>query len=135
MARLKGLTRSRHMSPNFTADPKARTPEPEIVRSHKDLIVWQKAMDLAVIVYKFTKAFPTSEQYALVAQLRRPPPQASGAKREPPPPCQQTSRKEEGKPGQRSEAIGRRTSKECPYGPQGEKKHNLVTRGWQIQTS
>jgi four helix bundle protein len=41
------------------------------IESHKDLIVWQKAMDLAVLVYEVTKRFPAHETYRLVAQLTR----------------------------------------------------------------
>lgn len=41
------------------------------VRSHKDLIVWQKAMDLVLAVYKVTGRFPKSEVYGLAAQMQR----------------------------------------------------------------
>lgn len=41
------------------------------VQSHRDLIVWNKAMDLAVEVYRLTSSFPTSERYRLVDQLSR----------------------------------------------------------------
>jgi four helix bundle protein len=41
------------------------------IRSHRDLIVWQKAMDLAVLVFRLTMRFPSSELYSLVAQLKR----------------------------------------------------------------
>ncbi|MGH8459689.1 MAG: four helix bundle protein, partial [Nevskiales bacterium] len=34
-------------------------------------IVWQKAVDLVVAVYRFTKAFPREELYGLTAQIRR----------------------------------------------------------------
>ena len=37
----------------------------------KDLIVWQKAMELVKAVYVLTKAFPADERYALTDQLRR----------------------------------------------------------------
>jgi four helix bundle protein len=43
----------------------------ERVRSHRDLVVWQKAMDLAVAVYELARAFPRSEQYGLVSQITR----------------------------------------------------------------
>ena len=39
--------------------------------SYKDLIVWQKAMDLVVEVYSITKLLPHDEQYGLSTQLRR----------------------------------------------------------------
>ncbi|MBI2844193.1 MAG: four helix bundle protein [Armatimonadetes bacterium] len=41
------------------------------VKSHRDLIVYNKAMDLAVLVYKHCKQFPTSETYGLAQQLTR----------------------------------------------------------------
>lgn len=41
------------------------------VESHRDLQVWQKAMDLAEEVYRLTARFPTSETYRLVTQLTR----------------------------------------------------------------
>ena len=37
----------------------------------RSLIVWQKAMELAVFVYKLTETFPRAELYGLVSQLRR----------------------------------------------------------------
>lgn len=40
-------------------------------KSFKDLIVWQKARDLAVKVYKITEQFPQSELYGLTSQMRR----------------------------------------------------------------
>ncbi len=40
-------------------------------KSFKDLIVWQKARDLAVAVYKLTEQFPKSELYGLTSQMRR----------------------------------------------------------------
>ena len=41
------------------------------VRSYRDLIVWQKAMDFAVAVCRATRSFPPEEKYALGDQLRR----------------------------------------------------------------
>lgn len=40
-------------------------------KSFKDLIVWQKSRDLAVIVYEITKQFPKSELYGMTSQMRR----------------------------------------------------------------
>lgn len=39
--------------------------------SYKDLLAWQKAMDLVVEVYRLTQMFPAAEQFGLVNQLRR----------------------------------------------------------------
>ncbi len=41
------------------------------IQSHRDLIAWQKAMDLGLHVYRLTAAFPDTERYGLVSQLRR----------------------------------------------------------------
>lgn len=40
-------------------------------RNYRDLIAWQKAMDLVVAVYDATQAFPVEERYGLTSQLRR----------------------------------------------------------------
>ena len=40
-------------------------------QSFKDLIVWQKSRDLAVVLYKATDDFPKSELYGLTSQMRR----------------------------------------------------------------
>jgi len=45
--------------------------EESAVHSHKQLIVWQKAMDLVVAVYEMTEKLPSSEKYGLVSQMRR----------------------------------------------------------------
>ena len=42
-----------------------------VIHSHKDLIVWQKAMDLVVLIYKTTDAFPKTETYGITSQMRR----------------------------------------------------------------
>ena len=41
------------------------------IKSHRDLIVWQKAMDLVVLVYEATAVFPKHELYGLTSQTRR----------------------------------------------------------------
>lgn len=38
---------------------------------YKDLIVWQKAMELVVLVYAFVKNLPREELYGLSDQMRR----------------------------------------------------------------
>jgi four helix bundle protein len=40
-------------------------------RSYKDLVAFQRALDLLVCVYDVTATFPKQEMYGLVAQLRR----------------------------------------------------------------
>lgn len=39
-------------------------------RSFQDLLVWEKAHDFVLAVYKMTEAFPKSELYGLTSQLR-----------------------------------------------------------------
>jgi four helix bundle protein len=39
--------------------------------NYRDLVVWRKAMDLVVEVYRLTSAFPDSERFGLTDQLRR----------------------------------------------------------------
>jgi four helix bundle protein len=41
------------------------------IESHKDLIVWQKAITLASTVYAATRRLPREERYGLNSQLRR----------------------------------------------------------------
>ena len=42
-----------------------------IVRSYKDLIVWQKAIDVISQIYALTKRFPAEERYGLSSQMQR----------------------------------------------------------------
>ncbi|HXV49920.1 MAG TPA: four helix bundle protein [Candidatus Binatia bacterium] len=42
-----------------------------MVNSHKDLLVWQRSMDLVEVVYRLTERFPSVEQWGLVSQMRR----------------------------------------------------------------
>lgn len=42
-----------------------------MVRSYRELVAWQKAIELVAIIYSLTKAFPHQEQYRLVDQLTR----------------------------------------------------------------
>lgn len=41
------------------------------LKSFKDLVVWQKAVDLAMLVYSITERFPKSEFYGITNQMRR----------------------------------------------------------------
>jgi four helix bundle protein len=40
-------------------------------RSFEDLIVWQKAHEAVLLVYKLTKEFPSDEKFGLTSQFRR----------------------------------------------------------------
>ena len=39
--------------------------------SHKDLIVWQKAIELVVEIYRITSKFPHLELFGIVIQMRK----------------------------------------------------------------
>lgn len=41
------------------------------ISSYRDLVVWQKAIDLAVSAYQETTDFPREELYGLTSQIRR----------------------------------------------------------------
>ncbi len=41
------------------------------IESFKDLIVWQKGIELVNEIYKVTKPFPKEEMYGLSSQIRR----------------------------------------------------------------
>ena len=41
------------------------------VKTYRDLVAWQRAMDLVVEVYRVTAQFPREELYGLTSQLRR----------------------------------------------------------------
>jgi four helix bundle protein len=40
-------------------------------QEYKDLIVWQRAMELVVEVYALTAKFPSDEKYNLASQMKR----------------------------------------------------------------
>jgi four helix bundle protein len=42
-----------------------------MIQSFRDLSVWQKSMDFAVMMYRSTEAFPRSEMFGLTSQMRR----------------------------------------------------------------
>jgi len=41
------------------------------MKTHKDLIVWQKSINFVTKIYKETNSFPNTELYGLTSQLRR----------------------------------------------------------------
>lgn len=41
------------------------------LRTHHDLLVWQKSVDFVEIVYRLTQSFPSDERFGLTSQLRR----------------------------------------------------------------
>jgi four helix bundle protein len=43
----------------------------DLIRSYRDLRVWQEAMDLAEACYRTTRDFPKEELYGITSQMRR----------------------------------------------------------------
>jgi len=43
----------------------------EVIKNYKNLVVWQKSVELVVAVYETTEQFPKSEIYGLTSQMRR----------------------------------------------------------------
>jgi len=41
------------------------------VKSYKDLLIWQKGIELTEKVYQLVKSFPNEELYALTSQIKR----------------------------------------------------------------
>lgn len=41
------------------------------IRDFKDLVIWQRAKELAILVYQVTKDFPKAEQFGMMSQIRR----------------------------------------------------------------
>jgi four helix bundle protein len=45
--------------------------QPPPLRDYRDLLVWKKGMSLAKHIYQITQAFPDTERFGLVSQMRR----------------------------------------------------------------
>ena len=41
------------------------------MKSYRDLIVWQKSMNLVTLVYSLTIDFPENEKFGLTSQIKR----------------------------------------------------------------
>jgi four helix bundle protein len=54
-----------------TKETEAAAPAADIRGSFRNLIVWQRAIELGLAVYRLTSTFPSSEQFGLTVQLRR----------------------------------------------------------------
>jgi four helix bundle protein len=42
-----------------------------MITSFKDLIVWQKSMDLIELIYQVTEKLPSKENFGLISQMQR----------------------------------------------------------------
>lgn len=40
-------------------------------RPHRNLLAWQRSIDLVVELYGITKSFPRNEEFGLTSQIRR----------------------------------------------------------------
>jgi four helix bundle protein len=52
-------------------EARARGDGGDAIRSYRDLVAWQKAFELARLVYETTAGFPADETYGLKSQMRR----------------------------------------------------------------
>ncbi|WP_452226448.1 four helix bundle protein [Lacinutrix cladophorae] len=41
------------------------------MKSYRDLIVWQKAVDIGTLIYKLLNNFPEDEKFGLTSQIKR----------------------------------------------------------------
>lgn len=41
------------------------------IKNYRDLLVWQKAMDMTIMLYRIVRKLPKEETYALSDQMRR----------------------------------------------------------------
>ena len=41
------------------------------IKSYKDLLIWQKGIDISIKLYELVQDFPKEEMYALTSQLKR----------------------------------------------------------------
>jgi four helix bundle protein len=42
-----------------------------MVKSYKDLLVWQRSIQLSLSIYRLTQTFPKEERYGLTSQIQR----------------------------------------------------------------
>jgi four helix bundle protein len=54
-----------------SSDESGKMTEPAKPKHYKDLLVWQKGMSLAKMIYHLTARFPAEERYGLISQMRR----------------------------------------------------------------
>lgn len=45
--------------------------QPSPARTFRDLVVWRKAHEFVLAIYRFTESFPEREKYGLAQQMRR----------------------------------------------------------------
>ena len=45
--------------------------EKKTIKTHEDLVIYQKAFDAAMTIFELSKQFPVEERYSLIDQIRR----------------------------------------------------------------
>jgi hypothetical protein len=45
--------------------------EKRTIKTHEDLVIYQKAFDAAMTIFELSKQFPTEERYSLTGRRRR----------------------------------------------------------------
>lgn len=73
MSQCSKPTRPRLATASSSCQPPAASSQTEdfLGRSYKDLVAWQKSMDLVTAVYRATAGSPKDELFGLTSQLRR----------------------------------------------------------------
>jgi hypothetical protein len=56
---------------DYSCERLAAMPERSAARSFRDLVVWKKAHELVLAVYRLTESFPDREKFGLSHQMRR----------------------------------------------------------------
>ena len=60
---MQTIDEQRELSTGYGSNPRPK--------SYKDLLVWQKGLNLVKMVYEITQEFPPAERFGLISQLRR----------------------------------------------------------------
>jgi hypothetical protein len=67
----KSEVRSQNLEKKCTQNMKPQETKRQPAKSFQDLIVWQKAHQFVLAIYKLSNSFPKSEIYGLTSQIRR----------------------------------------------------------------
>jgi four helix bundle protein len=54
-----------------TSEEQKPSENPRVSKGYRDLLVWQKGIELVKETYKLTKSFPNDEKFGSVSQMRR----------------------------------------------------------------
>lgn len=55
----------------MTSEEQKPNENPRVSKGYRDLLVWQKGIELVKETYKLTKSFPNDEKFGSVSQMRR----------------------------------------------------------------